>query len=129
MQRFLCKSKIHGATITEKNLQYEGSITIDETILRVADILPYERVQVVNMSNGQRFETYVIKGAPDSGEIALNGPAARMGEVGDIVHILSYVLVDAEEASFHEPTIICVDRANRIQSQEDGGKSGDGGTS
>ncbi|MFQ6092961.1 MAG: aspartate 1-decarboxylase, partial [bacterium] len=77
MQRFLCKSKIHGATITRSDLQYEGSITIDEVLLQAADILPYERVQVVNVSNGQRFETYVITGAPDSGEIGLNGPAAR----------------------------------------------------
>lgn len=114
MQRFLCKSKIHGATITHTYLSYEGSITIDESLLKAADLLPYERVQVVNVNNGRRFETYVIKGKAGSAEVHLNGPAARMGEVGDVIHILSYVLVDAEEASFHEPRIVYVDRTNRL---------------
>ena len=114
MQRFLCKSKIHGATLTHANLKYEGSITIDESLLKAADMLPFERVQVVNLSNGQRFETYIIKGPADSGEIHLNGPAARLGQVGDMVHILSYALVEAEEASFHEPKIVHVDKRNRI---------------
>lgn len=115
MQRFFCKSKIHGATITQVYLQYEGSITIDESILIAADILPFERVQVVNVNNGRRFETYVIKGEAGSGKIHLNGPAARMGQIGDIVHIVSYALVDSEEASFHEPKIIHVDSANRLK--------------
>lgn len=114
MQRILCNSKIHGATITQTNLNYEGSISIDETLLKASDILPYERVQVVNLNNGQRFETYVIRGEPDSGEISLNGPAARLGQVGDTVHILSYILMEADEASFHEPKIIRVDHENRI---------------
>jgi aspartate 1-decarboxylase len=114
MQRILCNSKIHGAKITQTNLNYEGSISIDETLLKASDILPYERVQIVNLSNGQRFETYVIRGKPDSGEIGLNGPAARLGQVGDTVHILSYILMEAEEASFHEPKIIHVDHENRI---------------
>lgn len=114
MQRFFCKSKIHGATLTHANLKYEGSITIDESLLKAADMLPFERVQVVNLNNGQRFETYIIKGPADSGEIHLNGPAARLGAVGDMVHILSYALVEAEEASFHEPKIIHVDEGNRI---------------
>ena len=115
MQRFFCKSKIHGASITQTQLHYEGSVTIDETLMNAADILPFERVQVVNISNGQRFETYVIKGAADSGEILLNGPAARLGQVGDTVHILSYALIDTEDASFHEPKIIHVDNSNRIK--------------
>ena len=115
MQRILCNSKIHGATITRTNLKYEGSISIDETLLKAAHILPYERVQVVNVSNGHRFETYVIRGEPDSGEIGLNGPAARLGQEGDRVHILSYILMDDEEASFHEPRIIRVDDTNRIR--------------
>lgn len=114
MQRILCNSKIHGATITQTNLNYEGSISIDETLLKASDILPYERVQVVNLNNGQRFETYVIRGEPDSGEISLNGPATRLGQVGDTVHILSYILMEADEASFHEPKIIRVDHENRI---------------
>ncbi|UCE19937.1 MAG: aspartate 1-decarboxylase [Gemmatimonadota bacterium] len=114
MQRILCNSKIHGATITQTNLNYEGSISIDETLLKASDILPYERVQVVNLNNGQRFETYVIRGEPDSCEISLNGPAARLGQVGDTVHILSYILMEADEASFHEPKIIRVDHENRI---------------
>lgn len=114
MQRILCNAKIHGATITRTNLNYEGSISIDETLIKAANILPYERVQVVNLSNGQRFETYVIRGEPDSGEIGLNGPAARLGEVGDTVHILSYVHMSTDDASFHEPTIIHVDHKNRV---------------
>ena len=115
MQRFFCKSKIHSATITHANLQYEGSITIDETLMNAADILPFERVQVVNINNGQRFETYVIRGTAGSGEIHLNGPAARLGQVGDMVHILSYALIDDEDASFHEPKIIHVDSSNHMK--------------
>lgn len=115
MQRVLCNSKIHGATITRTNLKYEGSISIDEKLLKAANMLPYERVQVVNVSNGQRFETYVIRGEADTGDIGLNGPAARLGQVGDVVHILSYILMDDEEASFHEPKIIHVDTSNRVK--------------
>ena len=114
MQRILCSAKIHGATITRTNLNYEGSISIDETLIKAANIVPYERVQVVDLNNGQRFETYVIRGEADSGEIALNGPAARLGAVGDTVHILSYVIMGDEDASFHEPTIIHVDHKNRV---------------
>ena len=83
--------------------------------MKAADLLPFERVQVVNVNNGQRFETYVIKGKSGSGEIQLNGPAARLGQIGDTIHILSYVLVDSEEASFHEPKCIHVDSANRMR--------------
>jgi aspartate 1-decarboxylase len=115
MLRFFCKSKIHGATITHAELQYEGSITIDDDLLRAADMMPYERVQVVNLNNGQRLETYVIRGKAGSGVVGLNGPAARMGMIGDRVHIISYAAIDAEEASFLEPQCIHVDGSNRAQ--------------
>ena len=98
MQRIMCRAKIHGAVVTQTELQYEGSITIDRDLLEAADILPSERVQVVNLSNGKRFETYVIAAPSGSGIICLNGPAARLGAVGDPIHILSYVLVDDEVA-------------------------------
>jgi aspartate 1-decarboxylase len=115
MLRFFCKSKIHGATVTDTNLRYEGSITIDEDLLVAADILSFEQVQVVNLNNGERFETYVIRGRAGSGEIQLNGPAARLGQAGDVVHIISYVLIDSEETSFHEPKFIFVDALNRLK--------------
>ncbi len=118
MLRFFCKSKIHGATITHADLQYEGSITIDEDLLRASDIMPNERVQVVNLNNGQRFETYVIKGKSGSGVVGLNGPAARMGMIGDRIHIISYAAVDTEEASFLEPKCIYVDGSNRVQARK-----------
>ena len=94
----ICKSKIHRARVTEANLQYEGSITIDARIMERAELLPYEKVQVVNLNNGERFETYVIKGKANSRTICLNGPAARLGEVGDQVIIISYAGVEPDEA-------------------------------
>lgn len=111
----MCKSKIHGATVTEANLKYMGSITIDEELLRAADVLPYERVQVVNLHNGSRVETYCIAGEKGSGVICLNGPAARWGQPGDTVLIISYVTMDREEAKVHKPKIIFVDEKNRIK--------------
>ena len=116
MLRMFCKSKIHGARITFADLHYEGSITIDEELMLAAGLLPYERVQVVNINNGQRFETYVIKGKAGSGDIQLNGPAARLGEIGDTVHILAYALIDEGESTFFEPKIIHVDEKNRVRS-------------
>ncbi|HEU19403.1 MAG TPA: aspartate 1-decarboxylase [Deltaproteobacteria bacterium] len=106
MQRYMLKSKIHRVTITEAHLDYEGSITIDETLMEAADILPYEKVNIYNVSNGERFSTYVIKGKRNSGVIGLNGAAARKGSRGDLIIIASYVAVDDDEA--HDWTAKCV---------------------
>jgi aspartate 1-decarboxylase len=112
--RKMCFAKIHGATVTETELSYVGSITIDTDLLDASGILPNEQVQVVNMSNGSRLETYVIAGEPGSGIICLNGPAARMAAVGDMVHILCYGLVDGEEAAEVALKVVHVDEENRI---------------
>ena len=106
MQIELLKSKIHQVAVTEANLNYVGSITIDETLMKAANMIENEKVQVLNMNNGERLETYVIKGKKDSGVICLNGPAARKVAVGDIVVIISYCSIDFEEAKKFKPTII-----------------------
>ncbi|MBE0655979.1 MAG: aspartate 1-decarboxylase [Bacteroidales bacterium] len=103
------KSKIHRVTITEANLHYVGSITIDEDLMDAANLIPNEKVQVVNINNGERLETYVIKGERGSGQICLNGAAARKVAVGDIVIIMSYASIDFEEAKTFEPKIILPD--------------------
>ncbi|MDD3652700.1 MAG: aspartate 1-decarboxylase [Desulfotomaculaceae bacterium] len=108
------KSKIHRAIVTEANLNYMGSITIDETLMEAADIMTNEKVQVVNNNNGARFETYVIKGPRDSGVICLNGAAARLVQPGDNVIIISYAMLDHNEARAFKPTIIMVDENNHI---------------
>ena len=100
------KSKIHQVTVTQANVNYIGSITIDETLMEAANILEGQKVQVVNINNGERLETYVIKGKRDSGEICLNGPAARKVVIGDIVIIIAYALLNEEEAKSFKPTII-----------------------
>ena len=110
----VCKSKIHRATLTEANLDYEGSITIDADLMEAADIVENEKVQIANISNGERLETYVIKGKSGSGVICLNGAAARKGNVGDLIIIISYGLVNKEEASSVKPKIVRVDNNNRI---------------
>jgi aspartate 1-decarboxylase len=115
MLRIICKSKIHRAKITEANLHYEGSITIDEKLLKAADILVGEKVEVLNLNNGSRIETYAIQGKSGSGEICLNGPAARFGCVGDEVIILAYCMVDDKEAVSLKAKIIYVDERNRIK--------------
>ncbi len=114
MLRNLCKSKIHRATITEVHLHYEGSIAIDEKLLKAADILPNEIVQVVNVNNGARFETYAIRARAGSGTIGLNGAAARLGMPGDKVIILSTCYVDTEVIRKYRPKVVCVDDRNRI---------------
>lgn len=106
MQIELLKSKIHQVTVTEANLNYVGSITIDETLMEAANLIENEKVQVLNLNNGERLETYVIKGKKDSGVICLNGPAARKAAVGDTVVIISYCSMDFEEAKQFHPTII-----------------------
>jgi aspartate 1-decarboxylase len=110
----ICKSKIHRATVTEANLDYEGSITIDKKLLDEANILPHEKVQVVNLNNGARFETYVFVGEENSGTICLNGPAARLGQVGDLLIIITYCHLEFEEAKKNQPQIVYVDRENKI---------------
>jgi aspartate 1-decarboxylase len=107
------KSKIHRARVTDANLNYMGSITIDEDLLEAADILPYEQVQVVNLHNGARFETYTIPGPRGKGDIILNGAAARLVQPGDLVIIISYALMDAEEIKELRPKVVFVDEANR----------------
>lgn len=114
MFRILCKSKIHRATLTGANLHYSGSIAVDETLMEAADILPNEIVQVVNINNGNRFETYVIKAPKRSGTITLNGAAARLGLAGDKVIIISSCYKEDAEARKHQPKIVCVDDKNRI---------------
>jgi aspartate 1-decarboxylase len=109
----VCKSKIHRATVTETNLHYVGSITIDSNLIKLADMVPYEKVQVANVNTGDRFETYVIEGKPGSGEVILNGAAARRGEPGDIVIILSYGLIDKAEADGFKPAVVQVDTENK----------------
>jgi len=115
MFRIILRSKIHWATVTEIKLNYEGSITIDEELIKEAGFLPGERVEVFNVNNGARFSTYVIPGKAGSGTICLNGAAARLAEVGDKLIIISYVLTGEEEARNIKPKIIHVDEKNRIQ--------------
>ena len=110
----VCKSKIHRAVVTEADLNYEGSITIDEKLMVAAGILPYELVHVLNLNNGSRFETYVIEGKAGSRVVCLNGPAARLGQVGDVLLIISYCLVDEKEAKKHKPKLVYVDGKNKI---------------
>ena len=113
MLRHIYKSKIHRACVTESNLKYKGSITIDEKLMKAADILPNEKVQVINLNNGNRIETYAIKAKPGSRVVCLNGGAARSGEVGDRLIIISYCLLDTEEAKKYKPKIVLVDKDNR----------------
>ena len=112
--RTMLKSKIHRARVTRCNVDYEGSITIDKDLTEAADLLPYERVDVLNINNGARFNTYVIEGERGSGEICLNGAAARLVAKGDIVIILSYHAVPEDEAITATPRLIYVDSENRI---------------
>jgi len=110
--RIMLKSKIHRATVTDCNVNYEGSITIDRRLMQAADILPYEQVHVLDVNNGQRLITYAIEG--ESGEICLNGAAARLVHEGDIVIILTYTDVKEENARLHHPKLVYVDAKNHI---------------
>lgn len=114
MLRTMCKGKIHRATVTQANLNYIGSITIDQDLLDAANIYPYEKVQVVNVTNGSRLETYTIAGARGSGVICLNGAAARLTAEGDIVIIISYGQFSEEEIRTLEPQIVFVDEQNHL---------------
>lgn len=109
------KSKIHKVSVTEANLQYVGSVTVDEDLMDAANIIENEKVQIVNINNGERLETYVIKGERNSGVVCLNGPAARKVAVGDVVIIISYASMDFEEAKNHTPTLVFPDAStNKI---------------
>ena len=108
------KSKIHRATITDANLNYIGSITIDEDLMEAANLIEFEKVQVVNNNNGERLETYVIRGERGTGTICLNGAAARRAQAGDLVIIVSYAQMEFEEAKHFKPTIIFPDSGNRL---------------
>ncbi|WP_228558818.1 aspartate 1-decarboxylase [Catenulispora pinisilvae] len=115
--RDMLKSKIHRATVTQSDLHYVGSITIDATLMTAADLLPGEKVDVVDIDNGNRFSTYVIEGPADSGVIGVNGAAARLVAPGDLVIVISYSAVAEEHARSFQPRIVFVDAANRIAAQ------------
>jgi aspartate 1-decarboxylase len=111
----MLKSKIHRAVVTEANLNYVGSVTIDKSLMEAADILENEKVTIVNINNGQRFDTYVIEGEADSGLMCLNGAAARLVEVGDLIIILTYTLLETEECINYQPRLVFVNDKNQIQ--------------
>lgn len=111
MRRKMLNGKIHRARVTDANLNYVGSVSIDPVLLKAADIIPNEQVSVLNLMNGARFETYAIEG--DQGEVCLNGAAARLAQVDDLVIILTYIDVEDAEVAGHEPSVVIVDDANR----------------
>jgi aspartate 1-decarboxylase len=115
MLHTMLKAKIHRATITESNLNYEGSLTVDKMLMEQIGLYPFERVKVYNINNGERFDTYLIEGAADSGVIGLNGAAARKGLIGDLIIIVSYILVPEEKLSGYRPRIVLLDAKNRIK--------------
>jgi aspartate 1-decarboxylase len=115
MQRTFLKSKIHRATVTDADLNYEGSISIDTDLMEAAEILPFEKVDVVNINNGARFSTYAIKGKKGTGQVCLNGAAARLAHVGDLVIIISYAHLTDDEIPHHQPKAVLLDRENRIK--------------
>ncbi|MGA9525713.1 MAG: aspartate 1-decarboxylase [Myxococcaceae bacterium] len=114
MRRIMFKSKIHRATVTDANLQYEGSISVDVDLLKAADILPYEKVAVWNVTRGSRLETYAIEGEAGSGVICLNGAAAHLNQPGDLVIIATFAEVEENEAQSWKPTVVFVDEKNRM---------------
>ena len=119
MRRTMLKSKIHRATVTGSDLNYVGSITVDAELLEAADILEHELVHVLDVDNGARFETYTIAGAPGSGEITVNGAAARLVHTGDKVIVVSYADYEREELETYEPLVVHVDEQNRIVTVDD----------
>jgi aspartate 1-decarboxylase len=114
MQIEILKSKLHRVTITESHLHYVGSVTIDEDLMDAAGMIEHEKVQIVNVNNGERLETYAIRGKRGSGVICLNGPAARKGMEGDIIVIMSFAIMDFEAAKTHKPKVVFTDEKNRI---------------
>jgi aspartate 1-decarboxylase len=116
MFRLMLRSKIHRATVTDANLEYEGSLTVDPILLEAADMLPYEQVRVSNLNNGERFETYLIAGKRGSGDVCLNGPTARKGTKGDKIIIFCYEYYNEQELQTFKPNIVSVDERNGIVS-------------
>lgn len=115
MSRVFVKSKIHQATVTQTDLEYEGSITLDEKLMKAADIEPYEQVHVLNLNNGNRLETYAIKGKPGSGVVCLNGAAARHAEKGDQIIVLTYQSFMSTPPKGYQPLVVSVDAKNRVK--------------
>lgn len=119
MQLHMMKSKIHRARVTEADLEYEGSLTVDSELMEAAKMIPHEMVKVYNVNNGDRFETYVIPGEPGSGTICLNGAAARKGQRDDLLIIVTSCWLDQAQAQKHQPTVVLVGEGNRIKSMPD----------
>lgn len=115
MLRALLRAKLHRLTVTERDIEYEGSLTIDKDLLAASQIVPGERVQVVNINNGARFETYVMEGKAGSGEVCVNGAAARLAEVGDVVIVIAYGYLDEAAVPSFKPRIVLVDEKNRVK--------------
>jgi aspartate 1-decarboxylase len=113
MKRTLLKSKIHRATVTDANLLYQGSVTIDPLLMEAADLVPFERVEIYNCTNGERFATYAIPGTPGKGEIVINGAAAHKAGRGDVVILASYADYEDADCRFHKPSLVFVDERNR----------------
>jgi len=118
MKRTLLKSKIHRATVTDADLDYEGSVSIDPLLAEAADFIPFERVEIYNVTNGERFATYYIEGKPGSGDVTINGAAAHKASRGDIVILCSYAEYREPEARSHRPKLIYVDKRNRIEQRQ-----------
>ena len=118
MNRIMLKSKIHNATVTESNIDYEGSLSLDEDLMQKADMVPNEQIHVYNISNGERFITYLIKAEKDSGIIGVNGAAARKAKAGDKIIIATYVSIDENEIDFFNPTVLIMDEGNKIKSKK-----------
>jgi len=114
MERTLLKSKIHRATVTGADLNYQGSVTVDPVLMAAADLLPFERVEIYNVTNGERFATYAIPGRPGAGEIVINGAAAHKARRGDLVILATYATYEEQAARAHQPALVFVDGANRI---------------
>ena len=115
MERIMLKSKIHRATVTDANVEYEGSITLDEEFMKVADLIPFEQVHIYNISNGNRFQTYCIKGERGNGDICINGAAARLAKKGDLIIIASYVNIKDVELQNFQPTLVYLDENNALK--------------
>jgi aspartate 1-decarboxylase len=115
MKRIVLKSKIHRATVTDTNVDYDGSLTLDGVLMNEADLIPYEQIQVYNITNGERFTTYLIKGKDNSGEVILNGAAAKKVDLGDKVIIVAYATMEEGEMDFFIPRIVFVDDQNKIR--------------
>ncbi|MFZ5764086.1 MAG: aspartate 1-decarboxylase [Thermodesulfobacteriota bacterium] len=115
MLRYMLKSKLHKATVTQADLMYEGSLTIDRLLMEEAGLYPFEKIKVYNIYSGDRFDTYAIEGEPGSGVIGLNGAAARKGQVGDLIIIVSYALFSETELKTFSPKVIILDKDNRVK--------------